>query len=76
MSKKYDKMLIVEVFLRTYNVTKKLTKRVIEYANSSFKEKRILEWWLFRTSAHKMIKGTWNWHRNNLKRYETRGGKH
>ncbi|GAB6556660.1 hypothetical protein bcgnr5388_21420 [Bacillus cereus] len=30
MSKKYDKMLIVEVFLRTYNVTKWLTKRVIQ----------------------------------------------
>ncbi|HFF3184097.1 hypothetical protein [Bacillus cereus] len=34
---------------------------------SSKKEKRILEWWLFRTSAHKMIKGTWNWHRKNFK---------
>lgn len=44
MSKKYDKMLIVEVFLRTYNVTKKFTKRAIEYANSCFEEKkRILE---------------------------------
>ncbi|KAA0805968.1 hypothetical protein CBR56_06640 [Bacillus thuringiensis] len=40
MSKKYDKMLIVEVFLRTYNVTKKFTKRAIEYANSCFEERK------------------------------------
>ncbi len=40
-----------------------------------FFAKCILGWWLSRTSVHKMIQGTWNWHRNNLKRYETKGGK-